>query len=178
MQEIKSISGQKVCLYQMNKENRDKYLNIYRTASSFSQLYDSSEKLWKNMSEAIGSKEDETVRYIICIAESEEICGFINYDMEKGIPVIDIAIAQEYRQHGFGYDAAKALCEYLLSQGEIKLIYWFAMPNNKASIRIAEKLGGQRTDERNILAEAMASAFGKDVSEYKDLPATASFIIR
>lgn len=43
-------------------------------------------------------------------------CRFINYETEDGALIIDIAIAEEYRQRGYGFDAAKALCDYLLSK--------------------------------------------------------------
>ena len=98
--------------------------------------------------------------------------------MEDGVPSIDIAIACEYRHRGFGYDAAKTLCDYLLSKEEIDYIYWYAMPNNEPSIKIAEKLGGEQSDGRNILAEVMSNAFGKDVTEYGNLPSAIFYIIK
>lgn len=178
MQKTKEICGNSVSLYPLNKTNREEYLKVFRRASTFSELYATSEDLWKSMSEPIGTDKDDTERYIVCIKGMDKVCGFINYDMEGSIPSIDIAIAPEYRNCGFGYGAAKLLCEYLLSQTGIDSVYWYAMPNNKASIRIAEKLGGVQTDDRNILAEAMSNAFGKSESEYADLPATKVYVIK
>lgn len=178
MYEAGIIYGSSISLYPMNDENRDLYLDIYKVASNFSELYETSENLWKAMSEPIGTEQDKTVRYLISIKDTRAVCGFINYDIEDGITSIDIAIAEEYRQQGYGYDAAKSLCNYLLSNVNIDCVYWFAMPNNKPSIRIAEKLGGERIEDRNILAEAMANSFGREASEYADLPSSVSYIIR
>lgn len=178
MQETVRICGCSINLYQMNTENRDKYLDVFRVASNFSELYETSEELWKAMSEPMGMDDDKTVRYIVCIKETNKVCGFINYDLEDGVPSIDIAIACEYRHRGFGYDAAKTLCDYLLSKEEIDYIYWYAMPNNEPSIKIAEKLGGEQSDGRNILAEVMSNAFGKDVTEYGNLPSAIFYIIK
>lgn len=178
MQETRIIYGRSVNLYQINDKNRGQYLDVYRVTSNFSELFETSEELWKAMSEPMGTEKDKTVRYIIDIKETNNTCGFINYDMEDGVPSIDIAIAKEYRHQGYGYDAAKSLCNYLLSRENIDCVYWFAMPNNKPSIKIAEKLGGKRTDDRKILAEAMAASFGKEVSEYDNLPSAVSYIIK
>lgn len=176
MQKTKEICGNSIILYPLNTDNREEYLKVFKRASTFSELYAVSEDLWRTMSEPIGTDNDTTVRYIIYVKDA--VCGFINYDMEADIPSIDIAIASEYRNNGYGYGAAKLLCEHLLSQTGIDSVCWYAMPHNKASIRIAEKLGGVQIDGRNILAEAMSNAFGKSESEYADLPATKAYIIK
>lgn len=176
MQNTKEICGNGISLLPLNTDNREEYLKVFKRASTFSEIYAVSDDLWRTMSEPMGTDNDTTVRYIIYAEDA--VCGFINYDMEGSIPSIDIAIAPEYRNCGFGYGASKLLCEYLLSQTGIDSIYWYAMPNNKASIRIAEKLGGVQTDDRNILAEAMSNAFGKSESEYADLPATKVYVIK
>lgn len=178
MQKTEKVSGCSIDLYRMNSDNRDKYLEVYRTASNFSDLYEMSEELWKAMSEPMGTEDDKTVRYLVCMKKTKTICGVINYDMEAGVPSIDIAIAHEYRHRGLGYDAAKTLCDFLLSKEKIDCIYWYAMPNNEPSVKIAEKLHGERIDGRNILAEVMSNTLGKTMDQYEDLPSTAFYVIK
>lgn len=79
--------------------------------------------------------------------KTKKICGnsislhpLNKANREDDVPSIDIAISPEHRSSGFGYDTAKTLCEYLLSKTGIDSVYWYAMPNIKASIRIAENL--------------------------------------
>ena len=170
------ICGNSISLHPLNTDNREEYLKVFRRASTFSELYAASEDLWITMSEPMGTDNDTTVRYIIYA--KDVVCGFINYDMEDDIPNIDIAIASGYRNNGYGYGAAKLLCEHLLSQTGIDSVCWYAMPHNKASIRIAEKFGGVQIEGRNILAEAMSNAFGKSENVYADLPETKAYAIR
>lgn len=178
MNKTKEICGNSISLHLLNTDNREEYLNVFQRASTFSKLYATSEDLWRRMSEPMGTANDTTVRYIVYAKDADAVCGFINYDLEDDVPSIDIAIAPEYRNNGYGYGAAKILCEHLLSQTGINSVYWHAMPNNTASIRIAEKLGGVQIDDRNILAEAMSNLFGKSESEYADLSSTKAFVIK
>ena len=130
------------------------------------------------MSDPMGTDTDDTVRYLIYEKDSERVCGYINYDFEEGLPSIDIAIVPEYRQSGYGYDAAKTLCEDLLSKEWVETVIWHVMLNNTPSIKIAEKLGGEQIDGKNIIAEALANAFGKDVAENSNIPKTLTYAIR
>lgn len=178
MQETATIYGSSINLYLMNNENRDLYLDVYKVASNLSDLYKTSDELWKAMSEFMGTEEDKAVRYIVAIKGSKDVCGFINYEIKDGVPWIDIAIAKEYRHKGYGFEAAKILCNYLLAKDGVDHIYWLAMPNNAPSIKIAEKLGGEKTNGRDILAAAVATEFGEGVFEYKDLLSLVSYVIK
>lgn len=99
---MQGICGRNINLYKLNKDNREEYLNVFKCTSNFSKLYELSDELWKAMSAEIGSDGDGTVRYMVCVKETGESCGFINYDMEDGKPIIDIAIDRESRHRGLG----------------------------------------------------------------------------
>lgn len=178
MQETGTIYGSSINLYLMNNENRDLYLDVYKVASNLSDLYKTSDELWEAMSELMGTEEDKAVRYIVAIKDSKDVCGFINYEIKGRVPWIDIAILKEHRHKGYGFEAAKILCNYLLSKNDVDYIYWFAKPNNAPSIKIAEKLGGEKSNDRDILAEAVAKEFGEGVLEYKDLLSLVSYVIK
>lgn len=178
MSGIGRVDGESIILCLMTEENKERYLQVYKTSSNFADLYRTSAELWKSMSDPMGTDTDDTVRYLIYEKDSERVCGYINYDLEEGLPSIDIAIVPEYRQSGYGYDAAKTLCEELLSKEWVETVIWHVMPNNTPSIKIAEKLGGEQIDGKNIIAEALANAFGKDVAENSNIPKTLTYAIR
>ena len=178
MQKFEKIFGDDVTLCRLNNDNREQYLQVYRVASTFSDLYMDSDKLWRTTCDTIGTDSDTTTRYLIYVRDTKEACGFINYDMEDDMPSIDIAIAPNYRYQGYGYQAAETLCKYLLSEGQYHAILWHAMARNTASIRIAEKLGGELIEGKDIFGEALSKIFGKDAFDYKHLPATRSYLIK
>lgn len=62
---------------------------------------------------------------------------------------MDIAIPEEYRRKGYGYEAAKALNKYIFDTKNVLAVTRLAYLANVASCRIAEKLGGIQISEYN-----------------------------
>lgn len=55
---------------------------------------------------------------------------------------------------------------------------WNVFRSNKASCRIAEKLGGKGVERKNLVVEAMlAAGLEVDPADYKEAPATVAYEI-
>lgn len=130
------------------------------------------------MSGMIRTDSDRIVRFAIKNSNDKRICGYINYEFEKDMPSIDIAIESKYRNNGYGYEVAKLLCEYLLSQQKIGAVLWHTMPKNIASIRIAKKLDGKRIDGKSIIELSMAENFGNEIIENNEIPEVFTYVIK
>lgn len=178
MQKDNYIVGDKVELCSLNSENRDEYLKVFKIASNFAELFSTSEELWRTMSGMIGKDSDKIIRFVIRINNDKRTCGYINYEFEKDMPSIDIAIEPQYRNNGYGYEAAKLLCEYLLSQKKIDAVLWHTMPKNIASIRIAKKLGGKRIDGKSIIEWSMVEKFEDETIENNEIPEVFTYVIK
>jgi RimJ/RimL family protein N-acetyltransferase len=68
------------------------------------------------------------------------ICGFVRRDTLEH-PDIGFAFASEYRSHGFGYEAGKAMLEYGFDRLGFGTVLGLTSPANQPSIRLLEKLG-------------------------------------
>ena len=121
MQNDNCIVGDNVELCSLNSKNRDEYLKVFKIAFNFAELFSTSEELWRTMSGMIRTDSDRIVRFAIKNSNDKRSCGYINYEFEKDMPSIDIAIESKYRNNGYGYEVAKLLCEYLLSQKKLML---------------------------------------------------------
>ena len=172
----RELPGETVIVSLLNADNRDEYLATYKTASTFAAIYEKSEDVWEHMHRYFGTDKDFAVRYLILEKDIRTPCGFLNYENQGGNPALDIAIAPAYRQKGYGFDAARTLCRYLLSQDDVEKIIWNVLPSNIASVRIAEKLGGKQIPWPDMISEAFDAAFG-DTPELEDLPSTITYAI-
>lgn len=82
--------------------------------------------------------------------------GFIELDYSNSeIPEVDIAVLEEYQRKGYAFEAAKILFVNVFENESIGCIVWNAFRSNKASCRIAEKLGGKVVEGKNLVMEAM-----------------------
>lgn len=107
----------------------------------------------------VAGKRDHKVRYLIAEIESLQGYGYIELDYENPkIPEVDIAIIEEYRQNGYAFEAAKILLENIFENEAVKSVVWNAFSANKASCKIAEKLGGTVEEGKNLIVEAMQAA--------------------
>ncbi|MCM1124653.1 MAG: GNAT family N-acetyltransferase, partial [Eubacterium sp.] len=82
------------------------------------------------------------------------------------------------RGKGYAFEAAQILIENVLKREAVECIIWNAFASNKASRRIAEKLGGAPVDGKNVILEAMYSA-GLKMDEIDDskIPETVTYEI-
>ena len=105
--------------------------------------------------------------------------GYIELDYgNPEMPEVDIAILEEYQGKGYAFETAKILFLYIFENESIKCIVWNAFRSNKASCRIAEKLGGKGVERKNLVVEAMQAAGLKvNPADYKEAPATVAYEI-
>lgn len=159
----------KVCLSKLEKENREEYLAVYKAASNLHDFYERNGALWSCMSSGIGRAGDTSERYIVREKETNTPCGYIDIDREQGRPSIDIAILPRFRNKGYGYEAARLLCQGVFERDPEEAVLWTVYPQNTYSRKIAEKLGGQLIDGRELLSKIVEKALGRPMSGTLDV---------
>lgn len=106
--------------------------------------------------------------------------GYINLTFgDSRQAEVDLAVIEEYRRKGYAFEAAKLLIQNTIKNGLVESVIWSAFPSNKASCRIAEKLGGVLIERGNFIKEAMQAAGCTFESiDEGDIPKTVSYEIR
>ena len=167
----------------MNHSNVNGYLSTYKSASVFSKVYEMMPDFWEQLRRRIedyaNGKRDSKARYLLTEKVSLQGVGFIELDYSNlEMPEVDIAILEEYRGKGYAFEAAEILFLNIFENKSIKCIVWNAFRSNKASCRIAEKLGGKISERKNLILEAMqATGLKVNPADYEEAPATVTYEI-
>ena len=100
-------------------------------------------------------------RFAVELKETGEVIGFcgIKFIEEIGLPEVGYRYLKEYWGRGIGTEAAKACVEFAREDLGIEKLAALIMPENIASIRVAEKLGMKRGPLIHI--------YGVDVYQYE-----------
>lgn len=158
-------------------------LSTYISASAFSKVYEMMPDFWeqphRRIEDYADGKRDGKARYLIAEKVSLQGVGFIELDYSNlEMPEVDIAVLEEYQGKGYAFEASKILFVNVFENESVECIVWNAFRSNKASCRIAEKLGGKVVEGRNLVMEAMQAA-GLEVNpaEYEKAPATMTYEI-
>ncbi|NOR21055.1 MAG: GNAT family N-acetyltransferase [Xanthomonadales bacterium] len=82
-------------------------------------------------------------RFAVELKETGEVIGFcgIKYLPEIDLPEVGYRYLKEYWGKGIGTEAAKACVEFARQDLDIKKLIALIIPENIASIKVAEKLG-------------------------------------
>lgn len=178
------LYGTKVILSHLNHSTVNCYLSTYKRASAFSKVYEMMPDFWeqprRRIEDYADGKRDSKARYLIAEKVSLQGVGFIELDYSNSeMPEVDIAVLEEYQRKGYAFEAAKILFVNVFENESIECIVWNAFRSNKASCRIAEKLGGKVVEGKNLVMEAMQAAGLKvNPADYKEAPATVVYEIR
>ena len=91
--------------------------------------------------------------------KNQELIGFCGFDYLRGGDEIEIGywLAPDYWGKGLATEAAQAVMEYGKNRLGLRQIVAVAHPENKASIRVLEKLG--MTYEATVCYEGIAHVF-------------------
>ena len=177
-----ALYGEKIIVSLLNQSNVECYLSTYKRASAFSKVYEMMPDFWEHpcgcIKDYADGKRDSKARYLITEKVSLRGVGFIELDYSNvEMPEIDIAILDEGK--GYAFEASKILCVNVFENESVECIVWNAFRSNKASCRIAEKLGGKVVEGKNLVVEAMRAAGLKvNPAEYAEAPATVTYEIR
>ena len=177
------LYGEKIIVSLLNQSNVECYLSTYKRASAFSKVYEMMPDFWEYQCNRIkdyaDGKQDNKARYLIADKVSLQGVGYIELDYGNlEMPEVDIAILEEYQRKGYAFETAKILFLDIFENESIKCIVWNAFRSNKASCRIAEKLGGKGVERKNLVVEAMQAAGLKvNPEDYKEAPATVAYEI-
>ena len=169
--------------HQVKKATDIYNLSTYKRASAFSKVYEMMPDFWeqphRRIEDYADGKRDGKARYLIAEKVSLQGVGFIELDYSNlEMPEVDIAVLEEYQGKGYAFEASKILFVNVFENESVECIVWNAFRSNKASCRIAEKLGGKVVEGRNLVMEAMQAA-GLEVNpaEYEKAPATMTYEI-
>lgn len=169
--------------HQVKKATEIYNLSTYKSASAFSKVYEMMPDFWeqphRRIEDYADGKRDGKARYLIAEKVSLQGVGFIELDYSNlEMPEVDIAVLEEYQGKGYAFEASKILFVNVFENESVECIVWNAFRSNKASCRIAEKLGGKVVEGRNLVMEAMQAA-GLEVNpaEYEKAPATMTYEI-
>lgn len=178
-----ALYGEKIIVSRLNQSNVECYLSTYKSASAFSKVYEMMPDFWEHQCSCIkgyaDGKQENKARYLITDKMTSQGVGYIELDYgNPEMPEVDIAILEEYQGKGYAFETAKILFLYIFENESIKCIVWNAFRSNKASCRIAEKLGGKGVERKNLVVEAMQAAGLKvNPADYKEAPATVAYEI-
>lgn len=178
-----ALYGEKIIVSLLNQSNVECYLSTYKRASAFSKVYEMMPDFWEYQCNSIKNyadgKQDNKARYLIADKMSLQGVGYIELDYgNPEMPEVDIAILGEYQRKGYAFETARILFLDIFENESIKCIVWNAFRSNKASCRIAEKLGGKGVERKNLVVEAMQAAGLKvNPADYKKAPATVAYEI-
>ena len=156
-------------------------MSTYKSASAFSKVYDMMPDFWERLCGRIkdyaDGKRDGKARYLIAEKVSLQRVGFIELDYSNAeMPKVDIAILEEHQGKGYAFEASKVMFVNVFENESVECIVWNAFRSNKASCRIAEKLGGKVVEGKNLVVEAMQAAGLKvNLAEYAEAPATVTY---
>lgn len=170
--------------HQVKKATEIYNLSTYKSASAFSKVYEMMPDFWeqphRRIEDYADGKRDGKARYLIAEKVSLQGVGFIELDYSNlEMPEVDIAVLEEYQGKGYAFEASKILFVNVFENESVKCIVWNAFRSNKASCRIAEKLGGKVVEGKNLVVEAMRAAGLKvNPAEYAEAPATVTYEIR
>ncbi len=179
-----ALYGEKIIVSLLNQSNVECYLSTYKRASAFSKVYEMMPDFWEHpcgcIKDYADGKRDSKARYLITEKVSLRGVGFIELDYSNvEMPEMDIAILDEHQKKGYAFEASKILCVNVFENESVECIVWNALRSNKASCRIAEKLGGKVVEGKNLVVEAMRAAGLKvNPAEYAEAPATVTYEIR
>ena len=89
--------------------------------------------------------------WLVLQQDTREVLGDIGF---KGKPVdetveVGYGFVPEARNKGYATESVRALVQWAFSTKEVKQIMAECLGENQASINVLEKLGMQRTDEKN-----------------------------
>ena len=82
--------------------------------------------------------------------EDEELIGFIAIvNGESGTPELQIEIAPEFQNKGYGFEFLNALLKYLFEKNDFEYIRYTVLPNNRPSILLVNHIGASLQEPKS-----------------------------
>lgn len=134
--------------------DRTKYVQFELEESIMNRLRSASHELGIDTDEIIWSERVKLDGLLFAIEEnqSKEVIGFCSIDSPKSNdPTLGIRICQAKQGKGYGYTAAKIMVELGWTIFPHDHFWWEVHQENEASKRIAVKLGGVYSGNRNLI---------------------------
>jgi [ribosomal protein S5]-alanine N-acetyltransferase len=88
--------------------------------------------------------------FSVWLKETPQYLGLARMKLdENGSVEIGYNLLEAFWGHGYGFEIAKTLMDFLIFKTEIRDIYALIEPENIGSVKIVEKLGFQKTEEKS-----------------------------
>lgn len=165
----KEIEADHIVLREVLQDNMEQYFYVKQKASLFSRAYEDMEDIWLAMeAELRKSAFDGSPRMLIYGKNDKVLYGYVEAEKDNDNLVgINIGVLERFRNRGIATEAAKAFVEYVFVAMNVDQITWNAFLSNKASCRVAEKIGGIESGNSSIVFDAMKMA-GFTIDNMKD----------
>lgn len=170
----------KIFLVKVIPENIEQYLYVKKKASLFSKAYEEMQGVWLAMeTELRQSAFKEGLRMLIYDKKTNVLYGYVEAEIDNDNSAgINIGVLEEYRNRGIATKAAKDFVNYVFEIQDIDFITWNAFLNNKASCRVAEKIGGIKKKSGSTVLEAMENVgLSTDKLKANELLQEACYVI-
>lgn len=166
--DIKIIGNSVIIKSATEKEIKD-YLYIKRFATMIASEFDRLDGFWEYMKP---SYIDELYSMdIICLIynkKNNKALGYISLEMKDcHHPKVGIGVLKEERKKGYASEAAVLLVDKAFEDEDIEYIEWMTTEGNKASNRIAMKLGGKIIKKEPMISRDAMEHWEKEISEEK-----------
>lgn len=170
------LTGDLVLVISIEPSNIEKYLSIWKESSMFARAYEVRPEFWEEIKATkvneISQGQRDGKDFLIENID-KVVVGYMaieNDIVEK--PEIEIGIAKEFRRNGYAYEAARLLIEHILSDDTVSCICWKTFTSNRASCRIAEKLGATPQKDNLIETKMIEAGYSKESLDKLEMPQT------
>ena len=157
---MNNVNSKDVLLKNVDKNNLDIFLSIYKEASLFSAMYKSMDGLWDTMKYNLLNNfySESTYTNLICSTTDDIVYGLIQLEYcDSDMPSINISLRPQFRGLGIGKKASKLFVDKIFDQFEYEPIRWEAFKSTETSIKIAQSLGGIASEELGDVAQYLKS---------------------
>ncbi len=135
------LTGQNIHLRPLADTDLQDYVRLQKELSFSKELYDKEsivKHTWKDM------LSENSEKFAIVDAENRGFCGYCGIkDIRRGAPEIEIELLERYQRKGIGYRALATMMQSAANQYGTEVFMSKVEPDNYASQRLMEKLGGE-----------------------------------
>ena len=103
-----------------------------------------------SINEFLATLTENDVAIIFRDQEAVSDLGFIAIvNSESGTPELQIEIAPEFQNKGYGFEFLDALLKYLFEKNDFEYIRYTVLPNNKPSISLVNHIGASLQEPKS-----------------------------
>lgn len=117
---------------------------------------DEEEQIIARLSSSLGNGESDIYGAWL----DTQIIGFVSLiNCKSKLPEVQIEIAPEYQNQGYGYEFLFSLLKKLFSEGRYTTLRYTVLPTNEASINLISKIGAFLQEPKSIAEEKLFKTY-------------------